>query len=122
MSNLAPLQPTLLDKASWISLGGERAYKFTVWEPDIALNVQYAHLAFLIRTQPVVGAIIRHRSDRHSGGWCEGMVHFETELTAAAFRNNTRWTVEQWRPLTLSEPIQCPCGFGWIRNGRWETR
>lgn len=119
------IQPPQL-RAGEFDLGSDHFARFTTWAPDLSIPAnakQYAHLAHLIRTQPVIGAIVRHRC-RTETGWHEGSVTFRTELTEAVeyFRKHARWDVRSWEPLHLEPSLlsSCPCrDHGFIRAGRW---
>jgi hypothetical protein len=109
-----------------LDLGSEHWLRWLVWGPDLRLNPQYAHLAHLIRTQPVVGALVVHACPGSAGGYHEGVVHFRTDLTDAwsdaARRNVAFWDVLAWEPLTLSPSLllACACAdHGHVREGRW---
>lgn len=119
------VQPPGLETREWIDLGEGHAYKFTEWAPDFSIPAnaeQYAHLAHLIRTQPIVGAIVRHQCKTETGVH-EGSIFFKTELTAAGpFKNDALWDVRSWTPLHVEPSLQshCPCkDHGFIRAGRW---
>jgi hypothetical protein len=117
-------QPPGLVTTEWIDLGLDHSYKFLVWDLDFSLagNQKWAHLAHLIRTQPIVGASVKHRCKTESG-WHEGGIYFKTELTEAAFKDSARWDVLAWSPLHTEPSLQshCPCNdHGFIRGGKWE--
>lgn len=120
------VQPTGLEQREWIDLGDGHAYKFTAWAPDLSIPKnaeQYAHLAHLIRTQPIVGAIVRHKCKTETGEH-EGCIDFRTELTSVVpgFMAHPMWEVRSWVPLHIEPSLQsyCPCGdHGFIRNGKW---
>lgn len=122
-------QPENLDVTVWHELGHGHAYKFLTWSPDfsIAGNAHWTHLVHLIKTMPVVGAIVRHRCQTPTG-LHEGAIEFRTELTTAAwdgkrgFNPANLWDVQSWQPLTVSPSLlsHCPCkDHGFIRDGRW---
>ena len=105
-----------------LDLGNDHWLTFVCWEPDLRLNPQYAHLAHLIRTQPVVGANVIHRCATESG-FHEGAIHFKTELTQSAFKGINCWDVHSWSPLHIEPSLlsHCPChDHGHIRGGKWE--
>lgn len=106
-----------------VDLGDNHWLRYMCWSPDLSLNPQYAHLAYLIRTWPIVGAIVAHKCNTDSGIH-EGVIHFETPLTKSnPFHADQKWQVHSWAPLTLSPSLlsKCPCNdHGFIRNGRWE--
>lgn len=116
-------QPAGLLCTVWHDLGEGHAYKFLVWDPDfsIASNAaKWAHLARLIREQPVVGAMVRHQC-RTETGLHDGAIHFKTELTVAVPFDNL-WDVRSWEPLHVEPSLlsHCPCqDHGFIRGGRW---
>lgn len=104
-----------------VDLGDGHWLRYTVWNPDLDLNPQFAHLANLIREQPVIGAIIRHLCKTESGIH-EGGIQFKTELTDAIPKFGATWTVESWEPLTISPSLlsHCPCNdHGFIKQGKW---
>lgn len=69
------------------------------------------------------GAVLCH--SRPDGARCGGVILFDTASVAAIFPDRARWTVETWRPLTLSPGVICSptrggCGDqGAIRGGLW---
>lgn len=114
-------QPVLADRE--IDLGSDHWIRFTTWSPDIAINPHYAHLSLLIRENPIVGAIVRHKCKTESGEH-EGFIHFHTPLTdtAPSFKKDPKWVVQSWDPLTLSPSLRCSCpcaDHGFIREGKW---
>ena len=118
-------QPAHLSTTDWLDLGCDHSLQFLIWAPDFesASNAaKWAHLAQMIREQPIVGAAVRHQCATETGIH-EGGIYFRTELTvAAAFDDRTIWDVEAWEPLTLSPSLlsHCPCSdHGYIRGGKW---
>jgi hypothetical protein len=117
-------QPAGLAGAPQVDLGDGHWMRFLVWNPDMALNPQYAHLAHLIREHPVVGAIVGHNCSGAETGKHEGVIYFHMELTDAApgFKADTKWSVKSWEPLTISPSLlsYCQCkDHGFIENGKW---
>jgi len=126
--------PADLDTKVWTDLGLDHSYKFLIWGPDfdIAENAaKWGHLSILIKQQPIVGAIVRHRcpnyheyaADPERDGWHAGAIHFKTELTVAAAWEGPKWDVHSWQPLHIEPSLQShyPCSdHGFIRGGRWE--
>lgn len=101
-----------------LDLGLSHALEFTCWDPDLALNPHYAHLAHLLPVERF-GAILTHR--KPDGSECASGMTFDGEAARAAEPERPRWTVEQWEPLTISPSVLCrTCGdHGHIREGRW---
>ncbi len=109
--------------AERLDLGSGHWLEFTIWDPDLDLNPQLAHLADQL---PVVcGAIVGHplQPDDEQCQWrgeCTGSIMFSLPVTEGQFGDHPRWTIETWVPLTLSPSLQCHCGdHGHIRGGRW---
>lgn len=103
-----------------VDIGDGHWVRFLQWAPGLKLNPQYFHLAHLLRTQPVVGAIVVHRCKTESG-YHEGAIYFRTELTEAGKFANL-WDVKCWAPLHVEPSLlsHCPCNdHGFIRGGRW---
>ena len=102
-----------------LDLGDDHFLNFTRWDPDLALNPQWAHLADLTKSTPHYGAIVRHKANTETG-WCEGSITFDTELTRQMKTPHPFWKVESWEPLTCSPSLLCGCGdHGFIRGGKW---
>ena len=103
-------------------LGDDHWFRWLSWAPDFGLNPQYAHLAHLVRTEgEKIGAIISHKNQQ--GEVCEGVIVFDLDLTRyGPFKEDPKWVVESWKPLTLSPSLHCPkCGdHGYIKKGKWE--
>ena len=106
-----------------IDLGHGHWLRWTTWQPDLALNPKWAHLAHLIKTTPHTGAIIMHVPPlgyRGEGDLCEGCINFDLDLMRAGGWKQPMWKVEQWEPLTLSPSLLCHCGdHGFIQRGLW---
>ena len=98
-----------------LDLGHDHTIRIAVWDPDLDLNPQLAHLAgqFPARTS----GIVTHKLP--GGGECEGAITFDSPLAREHF-SGPFWTVESWEPLTLSPSLLCHCGdHGYIKQGRW---
>ncbi len=99
-----------------IDLGDGHTLEFTCWNPDRDLNPQYEGIPDI----PKFGAIITHQTPE--GLECMSHVNFDTpEVRRVELREQVRWQVESWEPLTLSPSILCrKCGdHGFIRAGKW---
>lgn len=98
-----------------IDLGHDHVIRLAVWNPDLGLNPQFAHLAGQL---PVTtSGIVTHKLP--DGGECEGAITFDSPIARDNF-SGPFWTVESWEPLTLSPSLLCSCGdHGFIREGRW---
>ena len=108
--------------ADAIDLGHDHAISLADWDPDLNLNPQYADLADQLPAR--VSGIVRHKlpgvNPGTEGGWCEGVITFDTPVARRAIPAGPFWTVESWEPLTLSPSLLCHCGdHGHIRDGRW---
>lgn len=98
-----------------LDLGDGHTLRFTGWNPDPALNPQYADLP---PEDFHHGAIVSHSTP--DGRYCEGAITFESPRSAVAWADHARWTVQSRDPLTLSPSLLCSCGdHGFIRNGAW---
>ena len=98
-----------------LDLGHDHAIQIAVWDPDLELNPDLAHLAGQLPVR--VTGIVTHKLP--GGGDCEGAITFDSEIARAHFKGPF-WTVESWEPLTLSPSLLCHCGdHGFIRGGRW---
>jgi hypothetical protein len=96
-------------------LGHGHSISLAVWDPDLELNPQYAHLAGQLPA--TVSGIVRHL--KPDGSVCEGVVTFDTPIAREQF-SGPFWQVESWDPLTLSPSLKCHCGdHGHIQQGRW---
>jgi hypothetical protein len=101
--------------AEVIDLGHGHTIQMAVWDPDLDLNPQYAHLAG--QFPATVSAIIRHKMS--DGEDCEGVITFDVPV-AHECSDGPFWQVESWEPLTLSPSLLCHCGdHGFIKQGRW---
>jgi hypothetical protein len=110
-------------------LGAGHRLQWSVWQPDLGLNPQYADLFApeALADNPAragdgirVGAIVSH--DRADGGTCDGSITFDTPEGRRGWPNGPHWQVQSWEPLTLSPSLLCHCGdHGYIREGRWVT-
>lgn len=104
-----------------LDLGDGVTLRWTSWEPDPALNPWAADLPALGPGEHF-GAILSHRTP--DGGYCEGMIQFDTPRTQAfvarSTYNKALWQVQSWEPLTISPSVLCSCGWhGFIREGKW---
>jgi len=101
-----------------IDLGSQHWIRIAVWDPDLDLNPQYAHLVSQLPAK--TSGIIRHALPGIEGGpFCEGAITFDTPTAREVFKGPF-WQVESWDPLTLSPSILCSCGdHGYIRESRW---
>lgn len=97
-----------------IDLGHGFSMSYIGWHPDRELNPQYERPGKPYPSIEKVGIIVHCP---HQGGMC----HFDIPEVREFNLSATRWTVEQWEPLTLSPSILCTeCGcHGYIREGRW---
>ena len=100
-----------------VDLGLDYDYEFTRWDPDLALNPHYQHLAHLLPVERY-GAIVGHPD---KVGRCRSGITFDGEAARAVEPDRPRWTVEAWDPLSISPSLLCrACGdHGFIREGRW---
>ena len=100
----------------WTDLGDGHWYRFTVWDPDVELNPQYAG-----RSLPVdpCGAQVAH--PRPDGQPCMSGITFDLPELAGAFDGRPKWQVVSLAPLHVEPSLLCrACGdHGWIRDGRW---
>ena len=102
-----------------LDLGDGHWLEYAGWWPDRDLNPQYDGLPDIER----IGATIYHTTDKTETGMCAGFVHFDTpEIAKIVPREQGRWQVQSWDPMTLTPSILCRgCGdHGFIRNGKWE--
>lgn len=107
-----------------LDLGDDHVLRFIEWRPDRSIEAHrdlYRNIEDIER----YGAVVTHRTA--AGNVCEMFVTFDTPEVRALNamwvvppRLRT-WTVDQWEPLTLGQPLLCSaCGdHGFVRDGRW---
>lgn len=97
-----------------LDLGDSHYLNFYSWNPDRELNPQWKDTPDIDKC----GATIEHLTP--AGKKCIGSVMFNGPGQDVVFYNRTKWTVENWEPLTLSPSVLCSCGdHGFVKEGRW---
>lgn len=101
-----------------IDLGMDHTIEFTSWDPDLALNPQWAHLDDRLPVERW-GAIVEHLTPE--GRPCGSGITFAGPIQSEVGAGGPTWTVEAWEPLTLSPSLLCRAckDHGFIRGGRW---
>jgi hypothetical protein len=113
-----------------VDLGDNHFWSPFVWDPDLELNPQYAHLADRLPID--AGGQVWHPAV--PGSECRRVFHPDDEPLLASHGvggvtfdlpemagDGARWTLVSADPLTLAPSILCRgCGdHGFIREGRW---
>jgi len=105
-------------------LGRDHVLWFTEWDPDLALNPQYADLPPQVLGGHY-GALMRHLKGPIPIPAYPGEVHCVSGLVFDTPHNRLSsarayWTVESWEPLTVKPSVLCGCGdHGYITKGAW---
>jgi hypothetical protein len=107
------------EESEGIDLGHGHMLRWCVWDPDLTLNPQFAHLADRLPVEHFMASIDHTAPD---GSPCVSAATLDGEVARAIrMPNEALWQVESMDPLTLSPSLLCGrCGdHGFIRGGRW---